>query len=410
MERRFPDNFFWGSAMSSHQVEGGNINDWSQWEKQNAERLAQKAQNYWQAWQKEKFPEMLDPANYISGRSCDHYHLYERDFDIAKSLGQNAHRFSLEWSRIESQEGKFNNQEMEHYKKVVLTLRSRGLEPFVTINHWTLPLWFAEKGGWQNRQSVKYFSRFVEYIVRAIGSQVNFWITLNEPWIFVSHSYLKGVWPPQKKNFFLYLKVFENQARAHKEAYRVIKKINPSCLVGVAENNIYFEGWAQCFANRLVNHRFLNKVKNQLDFIGLNYYFRNKISIFKVSKIAAAKAAGKEVSDMGWEIYPAGIYQVLKKLKKYKKPIYITENGIADKDDLKRAKFIKDHLIWIHQAISEGVPVGGYFYWSLLDNFEWDKGFWPRFGLVEVNYKTLERKIRPSAWQYAKICKNNGLF
>ncbi len=167
--------------------------------------------------------------------------------------------------------------------------------------------------------------------------------------------------------------------------------------MGIAKNNIYFSGLPMI--GYFWNSYFLNKIKREQDFIGLNYYFQN----------CFPKKKNLLVSDMGWSIYPQGIYFVLKDLKKYQKPIYITENGLADAQDIKRAEFIKDHLAWVHQAIEEGVDVRGYFYWSLLDNLELDKGFWPRFGLVEVDYKTMERKIRPSAFQYAKICKNNRL-
>ena len=148
---KFPKNFLWGAATSAHQVEGGNKNDWSEWEKNNAKKLAKKAKDNYQSWQKEKFPEMFDEKNYISGIACDHYHKFKEDFDLAKSLGHNAHRFSIEWSRIEPEEGKFNEKEIEHYKQVILALRERGVEPFVTLWHWTIPIWLAKKGGWFNK-------------------------------------------------------------------------------------------------------------------------------------------------------------------------------------------------------------------------------------------------------------------
>jgi len=404
MEYKFPQGFLWGSATSAHQVEGNNFNDWTEWEKVNAKRLVQEAKNKWQPWQQKKFPEMFNPENYISGLACDHYHLYEQDFEIARSLGQNAHRFSVEWSRIEPQEGKFNEAEIEHYRKVIAALKQRGLEPFLTINHWTLPVWFAARGGWENKESVKIFAKFVDRIANDFKEEIIYWITLNEPWIYISHSYLRGIWPPQKKNLFSSLKVFKNQIYAHKSAYNIIKSYNPEAKIGLAENNIYFEGWLKWFVRRWINQGFLDEIKRQTDFIGLNYYFHNKIRGFKFSH-----NDNEKISDMGWEVYPEGIYYVLKKLKNYNKPIYITENGIADSEDLKRAKFIKDHLFWTHKAISEGALVRGYFYWSLLDNLELDKGFWPRFGLVEADYKTFTRKIRPSAYEYAKICRENKI-
>lgn len=414
---KFPKEFYWGAATSSHQVEGNNHNDWSEWEKNNAERLAKEAGERWQKWQQEKFPEMFDPQNYISGRACDHYNRYEEDFDIAKLLGHNTHRFSIEWSRIEPEEGKFNEKEIEHYQKVIDALRERGIEPFVTLWHWTNPLWIRDIGGWENKKTVDYFIRYVDKIQRSLKS-VSFWITFNEPEIYTNMSYLKGVWPPQKKNIFSYLRIFKNLIKAHRGAYKEIKKNNINAKIGIAKNNIYFEAYQNELINILLkkfidwwqNFYFLNRIKNYQDFIGLNHYFHNRINY------GFNKNENNIVSDLGWELYPEAIYYALKDLEKYNKQIYITENGLADMADEKRTWFIKESLKNIHKAIQEGVDIRGYLYWSLLDNFEWDKGFWPRFGLVEIDYlpdgkagKTLERKIRPSAYKYAKICKNNAL-
>ena len=234
--------------------------------------------------------------------------------------------------------------------------------------------------------------------------EIKFWVVLNEPEIYAGHSYLKGTWPPQKKSFISYYHVFRNLFKAHRDISWIMKKINPEIQIGIAKNNIYFEGWLAPIINWWWNFYFLNKIRNYQDFIGLNYYFHNRIKGLKFNQ-----NKNKWVSDMGWEIYPKGIYYVLTNLKKYKKPIYILENGVADSRDIHREKFIIEHLKWIYKAIQNDVDVRGYFHWSLLDNFEWDKGFWPRFGLVEINYKTLERKIRPSGYVYAKIAKNNTL-
>ena len=412
MTLKFPKGFYWGSATSAHQVEGNNVNDWSEWEKKNAERLAKEAKEKWQPWQQEKFPEMFNPENYISGRACDHYHLYEQDFDIAKKLGHNAHRFSIEWSRIEPEQGKFNEKEIEHYRKVIITLKGLEIEPFVTIWHWPIPIWLRDKGGWENKKITDYFERYAEKISNALGENVKFWITLNEPEIYASNSYFAGVWPPQKKNLFAYLRVLNNLIKAHRKAYGVIKKANSNSKIGIAKNNIYFEAYQNKLVNRVLkkfidwwwNFYFLNRIRNHQDFIGLNHYFHNRINY------GFNKNENKKISDIGWELYPEAIYYILKDLKRFNKPIYITENGLADGGDKKRSWFILESLKNIGKAINEGVNVRGYLHWSLMDNFEWDKGFWPRFGLVEVNYKTLERKIRPSALQYAKICKTNELI
>jgi beta-glucosidase len=417
----FPSGFYWGSATSSHQVEGNNHNDWSEWEKENAERLAKEARNYWQKWQQEKFPEMFEPENYISGRVCDHYNRFREDFDIARSLGHNAHRFSIEWSRIEPEEGKFDEKEIEHYRRVISALKERELEPFVTLWHFTNPLWIRDIGGWENKKTIDYFLRYAGKIIEELGEEVRFWLPINEPTVYAGQGYVLGVFPPQVKSQTRGNRVLKNLIKAHKKAYRLLhQKLGESIMVGSAHNLHYhvpYQKWSpwDWLATKIFNYfrdiRQLNLSVDCEDFIGLNYYYRDTVKfVLKGGRYGAVdiRNPNEEISDLGWDIFPEGIYHVLKYLKKYKKPIYITENGIADTKDEKRAKFIKEHLKWMHKAISEGADVRGYFHWSLLDNFEWDKGFWPRFGLVEVDYKTLERKIRPSAWEYAKICKDNG--
>jgi len=414
MELKFPKGFYWGSSTSAHQVEGDNHNDWSEWEKSNAERLAKEAKNKYQTWQLKKFPEMLKPEGYLSGKACDHYNRYEKDLDIAKSLGHNAHRFSIEWSRIEPEEGKFDGKAAEHYRKVLQALKKRGIEPFVTLWHWTNPVWIAKIGALENRKFSFYFSRYAGYLVGKLKKEVKFWITINEPTVLLTNSYLLGIWPPQKKSFFSANRVYKNLAEAHKQSYRVIKKIDSSSSVGFAHNIKFIEPqYRLCVLDQLAakvyrylsNDRMFLLVEGKYDFVGLNYYFHERIRFY-----LGKRNDNKEVTDMNWEIYPEGIYHTLKNLGKYDKPIYITENGLADSGDRKRKKFIEDHLFWVHQAISEGVDVRGYFYWSLLDNFEWDKGFWPRFGLISVDYKTQKRTVRKSALEYAKICRTNTLI
>jgi len=406
----FPTGFYWGAATSAHQIEGGNINDWSEWEGENAEWLAKEAEKKFgnlKNWPEIK-KQAQDQQNYISGRACNHYNRFEEDFTIAKFMGHNAHRFSIEWSRIEPEQGKFNEKEIEHYRRVIAALRARGIEPFVSLWHWPVPLWLRDRGGWQSQKIPGYFERYAEKIVGEFRNDVKFWITLNEPEIFSIQSYLKGEWPPQKKNLISYLIVFHNLIKAHKRAYKIIKKIQPEAKIGIAKNNVYFEAYKNRLINKLLkkfidwwwNFYFLNRIKNFQDFIGLNHYFHNRINY------GFNKNENKILSDMGWELYPEAIYYVLKDLKKYGKPIYITENGLADAKDENREWFIRETLRNVHRAIEKGVDVRGYLYWSLLDNFEWDKGFWPRFGLVKVDYKTMKRKIRGSAFEYAKIIKD----
>jgi beta-glucosidase len=403
--------FFWGAATSSHQVEGGNNNDWTEWERKMANGKAQVANSKkWPDHILKNYPNPTQTENYISGRACDHYNRFREDFDIAKQLGHNAHRFSIEWSRIEPRESKFNKKEIEHYRTVLKALNKRGVEPFVTLWHFSLPLWLSQKNGASNPLFPDYFQRYTEKIVSEFKTEVKFWITMNEPEIYAVNAYLLGRWPPQKRNIFSCYRAMQNLVKAHKLARKTIKKTNASSSVGVSTNQIFFESaggpvndflrWA---ADKIWNFYFLNKVRRELDFIGANYYFHNRINY------GFNKNLNKETSDMGWEIYPEGIYQILKNLKKYNLPVYITENGVADSSDKDRGLFIADHLSWIRKAIREGADVRGYFHWSLLDNFEWDKGFWPRFGLVEVDRKTLQRKVRLSALIYKKIIEASGL-
>ena len=408
---KFPKNFYWGAATSSHQVEGGTKNQWAQWESENAERLAFVAKTKWQPWQQEKFPEMFEKENYISGNACDHYNRYEQDFEIAKELGHNAHRFSLEWSRIEPEEGKFDEKEIEHYRKVLTALHERGIEPFVTLWHWTNPLWLEKEGGAASDLFPAYFSRYADRMAKEFGNVVTFWITINEPMSVITSSYLAGNWPPQKKSILKALKVYKILSAAHNQAYDFMHKTAPNAQIGFANILAYFEAnnkksffdnFSVNVAEYFSNKKFLKMTEGHNDFLTLQYYFHHKIS-FPWTR----KNANLAVSDMNWELYQEGVYNLLKWLGEFNLPIYITENGLADAKDEKRLRFIQDGLQSVHQAISEGVDVRGYFYWSLLDNFEWDKGFWPRFGLVEVDFKTQERKVRPSALEYAKICKSN---
>jgi len=393
---KFPKDFFWGAATSAHQVEGNNHNDWSEWEKENAPRLSKESGG--------KYP----PENYISGRACDHYNRFREDFDIAKSLGHNAHRFSIEWSRVEPAEGKFDFKEIEHYREVIKALRERGMEPFVTLWHWTIPIWMRDKGGVTSREFPRYFVRFASLMAHDLPN-VKFWMTLNEPTSVIANSYLRGVWSPQKKNIFSVFRVYKILANAHREAYRVIHAANPDAKVGFGNimvftepySNSFLDKFASNFRNYWANEYFLKLTGSTHDYFALQYYFH-----FKIAFPQKIKNENKWASDMNWEIYPEGIYHLLKRLGKYKKPIYITENGVADAKDIHRERFIKEHLEWILKAIAEGVDVRGYFYWSLLDNFEWDKGFWPRFGLVEVDYKTMERKIRKSAKFLSTVLSN----
>jgi beta-glucosidase len=397
----FPQDFLWGVSTSAYQIEGGIVNDWSQWENSPARK-------------KELERQGKNPQDYICGRACDSYHRYKEDLDLAVSLNCGAYRMGVEWARIESREGEFDDQEIEHYKKVLDEAKKRNLQVVLTLWHWTNPTWVAEKGGWANKEVVKDFTRYAAAIIKELGDRVDYWVTLNEPMVHISNGYLSGKFPPNKKNIFQARRTFNNLVRAHNKTYKLIHQFYPDSRVSITKLTNDFQparrwcpieaGLAKLF-HYFWNERFLRRIKDNLDYIGVDYYFHDRIiwhPPFKQNK-------NKQVTDMGWEIYPKGIYNVLKYLSKYDKPLLILENGLADAKDNKRADFIQEHLQYVYQAIQEGVDARGYFHWSLLDNFEWAEGFWPKFGLYEVDRNTFERRPRESSRVYAEICETNKL-
>lgn len=389
--------FFWGVATSAHQVEGGLSNDWTEWEKKNAEVLAREARSrVWPRHILERFPSPLDLENYRSGRATDHYNRFRDDIRLARDMGVSAYRFSIEWSRVEPEEGKFNNEAIEHYRAVIRALRENGLEPFVTLWHFAHPVWFSKKGGWESKTATRDFLRFVERLADEFKNDVSFWIILNEPALWAADAYLFGSKPPGERSFSSLVRVYFSLARTQRRAYAVLKKINPAFEIGIAESMEYCaHAGIRALWDYFRNFFFISRVLTSIDFIGVNYYKR--VGFW-------GKDAG-QVSDMGWELYPEGLGYFLRAAARFGKPLYVTENGIADARDEKRADFIRRHIDEVIRARADGVAVKGYFHWSLLDNFEWSDGFWPRFGLFEVNYKTQERIPRESVRVYRELIK-----
>jgi beta-glucosidase len=386
----FPEGFLWGAATSSYQVEGGNVN--SDWEDFKS-----------------------------AGKADNQYELYEEDFDLAKKLGHNSHRLSIEWARIEPEEGKFDEAEIEHYKQVLKNLKDQGFTVMLTLHHFTNPLWFSKIGGWESLNSPRYFQKFVKKVVPELKDYVDLWVTINEPGIIIFEGYMVGLWPPKKKSNLAAMKAYWNLARAHKKAYKTIHKLVPNAKVGIANNLSSFDSFhhhsireaiAQFGMDVFSNHLFYRMTGKTHDFLGINYYFNHYISFNGNSRfptLVDINTTQKDVSDLGWEIYPEGIFDVLMDISDYHLPIYITENGLAATNDDRRVRFLLNYLKEIYHAIQSGADVKGYFHWSLIDNFEWADGFEPRFGLVEVDYKTQKRTPRPSAEVYREIIKRNGI-
>jgi len=400
MQRDFPEGFYWGAATASYQVEGGIDDcDWAEGAREG------------------RVP--------VCGRACDHYNRYEVDFDLAVKLGHTAHRFSIEWARIEPEEGVFDREEIEHYRQVLQALKSRNIKPFVTLWHFTQPLWFSQSGGFERADSPEVFARYAQFVVEQLGDLCDHFSTMNEPNVFGSNGWLRGSWPPFKrfaltdlvsitnsgnnfedraqkgfKNLFLYRRVMKNLAQSHNAAYRAIKKVSPQTEVSVVKHVIVFAANKNpvnrikaAIANYAWTRVFMNRTHKYCDSIGLNYYFYTQFG----------DKRGWKKTDMDWNFAPDHIYEALMMLARYNKPLFVSEGGIADHDDSDRAEYITKQVEGVRRAIADGADVRGHLYWSLMDNYEWALGFEKQFGLIHINYDTLEREIRPSAWVYKDL-------
>lgn len=399
----FPEGFLWGTATAAYQVEGNNEHtDWWQWEKENPARV--------------RVP---------SGLAVDHYHRYEEDLNMAKELNTKLYRFSIEWARIMPHENAIDRHELEHYGNMISACRARGIKTMVTLHHFTLPEWVKEKGGWEWAGIVRAFGEYTRLVTEAYVDKVDYWLTINEPMVIVSQGYVTAVWPPAKKNYLSAYIVYRRLVAAHKEAYKIIHKAGEArgvkVSVGAANNLIsvaaynrhrFADRMYSWFMDRVWNHAFIDATAGYHDFLGVNYYFHQRVSTGRkriMGAIVDIREEQRDMSDIGWEVFPSGLFDALLDFSNYKLPIIITENGIATKNDDRRARYIVSYIKELYHAIAAGIDVRGYCYWSLLDNFEWEKGFSASFGLIEVKQPSLERLIKPSAKIYAQIAKENGI-
>lgn len=419
----FPTGFLWGSATSAHQVEGNNTNN--QWWAVESQPGA--------IWHDDK-----------SGLAADWWQNAERDFDLMQRFGMNTHRLSVEWSRIEPRPGEFNTAAIERYRQMLDGLRSRGIRPMLCLHHFANPLWLEQAGGWENAQVIARFELFVRYTVTALRDLCDMWLTINEPAVYVNHSFVEGIFPPRKKNPLAALRVFRHMALAHGAAYRAIHEIQPDAAVGIASALRAFRGLRpgnrlDAFAARLYSYLGDDlwfkathggllppplgmygrhpQLKDAFDFVGINYYTRslmrftpNPVALFGKRTVLP----GAELSDSGRDgpyswYAPDGLYDVCREVARFGKPIYITENGLPDADDDQRPRWLLGHLAALHRAIQDGADVRGYYHWTFTDNFEWAEGWGLRFGLVALNPQTQERTPRPSAHLFEAIARSNRI-
>jgi beta-glucosidase len=414
----FPKDFRWGAAEAAYQAEGGNTgSDWYEWQVDHHGTPA-------------------------TGIATDFWNRYGEDLGLAKELGHNAFRMSIEWSRVEPEEGSFDEAAFEHYREILKTAHADGLEVFLTLHHFTTPLWLTHRGGWLAKDAPDAFARFTAKVVDELGTQVDAWITLNEPNVRILTGYVVGVGPPGEHDLNHAFEALAGLLKAHAQAYHVIHDRIPGAKVGFAHHMRVFmpdrwwhpvdqllAKWVDAFWNKQIldamttgrlylDVPFMAHYDEQvpglahtLDFVGVNYYTRDRLRFDPklATKFTLAKPQG-DVSVGGMEIYPRGFYDMLMVAGSYGLPIYVTENGIDDADDSKRGKFICEHLQELLRAIDDGADVRGYMHWALTDNWEWVSGFGLRFGLVSIDYDHgLERKVRPSAELYSRIIQEGSL-
>jgi len=419
----FPPGFVWGTASSSHQVEGNNHN------------------NQW--WLFEQKPGAIFDGS-RSGLAADWWAHAERDLDLMQQFGLTAHRMSLEWSRIEPEPGYFAEDAMGRYRQILQGMRERGIQPMVTFHHFTNPMWLERKGGWEHSEVIARFQNYVRHTVERLSDLCDTWLTINEPLVYVAQGWFRGIWPPEKQDAVGALKVLRHLLLAHGAAYQAIHAVQPKAQVGVAMavRNFHpsnpdsrfdqFAGWIKRFIGQeiwfkgtqdgrvrlpLGLNEYHKPLDHSADFIGINYYSRdftrftfNPLRLFGEEHYAE----GGEFSDSGQkgvysQLAPEGLHHVLQELAPFGLPIYITENGLPDRDDDQRPRWLLSHLHRVHDAIRDGSPVKGYYHWTFADNYEWSEGWHLRFGLVELDEVTQERRPRPSADLYSAIARENGV-
>jgi len=415
----FPKGFLWGTATSSHQVEGGNTNNnWYKWEQEgHTSHKSRQASDWW------------------GGR-------WKEDFDRAAEASQNAHRLSVEWSRIQPTPNRWDEEALERYRTMLRGLQDRNILPMVTLHHFTDPLWLGELGGWETDTVVPLFEKFTRKVVEALKEYCSLWCTINEPNVYALKGYLRGKFPPGKSDLKLGIRVQANMVLAHAAAYRAIHELQPEARVGYALHfrpqepahpwfpldrlmrKIKFEGINMAFPSAIstgvlkspLGRIPVSEAKGTQDYFGLNYYSADTVTfdLGKRDELFSRSffPKGTDLADAGMNANtPEGFFWAFKwAVKTYPNlPIIVTENGIEDSIDRIRPRYLAQHIHAMWRAVNFNWPVRGYFHWSLVDNFEWERGWTQRFGLWGIDIETQQRTKRPSADMYAAICKENGL-
>ena len=410
-----PPGFLFGAATSAHQVEGGNVhNDWAAFEREAGN--------------------IGDGT--ASGAAADHWRRVTEDIGLLTAMGANAYRFSIEWSRVEPEDGRWDGEAWAHYADELSQLRQAGIEPMVTLLHFTLPGWLAEQGGLTSGRFPESFAQFAAEAGRRFGAQVDLWCTVNEPNVQMYQAYVQGVWPPAVRDTGQASRAFAGLVRGHAAAAAALRREDPGSEVGVAMNLILFEpdrrwsvlDWVAAHeADKGFNWAFYDSIasgsisfhlagfpgieeplpglEGSADYFGINYYRRNLVRFTPSAPglVTLLQGPGR-LSDSGVEIYPEGLLRMLRRVwRRYELPIYITENGVADARGSLRPAYLRSHMYAASLAIAAGIPVRGYFHWSLLDNFEWSEGYAHRFGLYSVDFETLERTPGPAVEEFRRL-------
>lgn len=414
----FPRGFLWGTATAAHQVEGNNTN------------------NQWWQWEQEGHTKGK------SGLACDWWNgRWREDFDRAAEGGQNAHRLSVEWSRIQPAPDRWDEDALDRYRAMLRGLKERGLTPMVTLHHFTDPLWVYEKCAWENEETISLFEKYVRKTVTALKEYCTLWCTINEPNIYALSGYVTGDFPACNKGLPQAIQVMANMLRAHAAAYRAIHEIQPEARVGyawhyrpqvarswspldrlmrnirdIAINMAFPSGISTGVMKTPIAKIKIPEAKGTQDYFGLNYYsvdtvwfdWRKRQELFSNS----GYPANADLSPTHFIAnIPTGLFDSLEWITQTYPhlPILITENGVEDASDQMRPRYIAQHIDQMWRAVNFNWPVKGYFHWSLVDNFEWERGWTQRFGLWALDVETQKRTKRPSADLYAEICKENGL-